>query len=453
MDYFALPIEDDSDESKRLLYRPLLGIACVGNPALAELAGRLLAGEPPESVPETQREAAAFLQQIGFLEPAPPPPAPAREGFAPNTAVLMLTNRCQLRCVYCYAAAGEQPERGLSFESGKAVIEAVAQRAQSAGLQTFDVYFHGGGEPTYHWDVLQRLLEVARAQPIPANCSLTSNAMWSPSQLDWIVSHMDGIGISMDGMPATQNTQRPVKSGQHSSPVVLTNLAELDRCGVTYGIRITAVPPFASLPEDVRFICESMTCNQIIQVEPAYNTARGELSQPEAEQAAQFVNAFVEAHQIAAAHGRSLYYSGARADVTTARFCNAPYDALVVTPDDRLVACYEVVSQTHPLAQLSTIGAVQAGVITLDESKRTRLLDLLDQRRAACRECFCYWTCAGDCFTRAFLNGVDHLAQPSMRCQVNRALTQALLLSQIESGGGVWRRQPSERQIVLEDSC
>ena len=294
MELYTIPIEDDSPGEKLILYRPLLGLACVGNRAMADLAQRLAEGAAPDSLGDAGQPAAAFLDELGFLQPDPPPP-PEYTGFRPTTAVLMLTNRCQLRCVYCYAAAGEQPEKGLSFESGKAVIDVVFDYANKNNLPHFEVYFHGGGEPTYHWDVLQRLTEYARALPLPAHLSLTSNAMWSPAQLDWIVAHMDGLGISMDGAPETQNKQRPVKSGQHSSPVVMSNLAELDRRGVQYGIRITALPPFTSLPEDVRFICESMACNKLIQVEPAYNFVRGAISHPGEDQAAQFTQAFMEA--------------------------------------------------------------------------------------------------------------------------------------------------------------
>ena len=116
------------------------------------------------------------------------------------------------------------------------------------------------------------------------------------------------------------------------------------------------------------------------------------------------------------------------------------------------MACYEVVGAQHPLAELSSMGRMQGERLVMEPEKRAQLQALLDARRAACRACFAYWNCAGDCFTRAFLNGVERLGEESLRCQVNRTLTKYMLLSQVEAGGGVWRRQAGVRQVV-EERC
>ena len=437
---YTIPIQDDTPGEKMIVYRPLLGLAFIGNSSMAELA-RQIAGSLPYDPPAAEiapqnAEAVSFLENLGFLKPDPP--LPVVPAFQPTTAVLMLTNSCQLRCVYCYAAAGEMPGRGLSFESGRAVIDYVFDRTVENGAAGFEVYLHGGGEPTYHWQVLQQLVAYTRTLPLPARLSLTSNGVWSPAQLDWITANMDGVGISMDGAPATQDRQRPVKSGQGSSAIVMRNLAELDRRGFQYGMRITALPPFDSLVEDVRFICQA-TGAHIIQVEPAYNFQRGSLAQPAQQTAEQFVQAFAESFEIARGQQRDLYYSGARPDTVTSRFCKAPYEAVIVTPDDRIVACYEVVSSRHQLAELSTVGRVVDGKVMLEEKPRQQLFDLLERRTATCAGCFCAWSCAGDCYTRAFLDGVERGGEHSLRCEVNRRITQHILLSGIERGGGVWR--------------
>ena len=44
MELYTIPIEDDSPGEKLILYRPLLGLACVGNRAMADLAQRLAEG-------------------------------------------------------------------------------------------------------------------------------------------------------------------------------------------------------------------------------------------------------------------------------------------------------------------------------------------------------------------------------------------------------------------------
>ena len=95
MEVFAVPIED-----KFLLYRPLRRLAFVGNEAMARAVMGLAtrqgevdyATDPPPDV-------LAYLERIGFLEPDPPPPPSRDLEYRPTSAVILSTNRCNLRCV------------------------------------------------------------------------------------------------------------------------------------------------------------------------------------------------------------------------------------------------------------------------------------------------------------------------------------------------------------------
>src|SRR4030067_2748454 len=110
MEMYAIPLEEEAGPGKYIIYRPLVGLAFVGNQTMARLALHLAGGsttDPGQAHPEAQ----AFLQTIGFDQPDPPAPPEQEIPFLPAMAVLLLTNQCQLRCLYCYAAAGEQPRQ------------------------------------------------------------------------------------------------------------------------------------------------------------------------------------------------------------------------------------------------------------------------------------------------------------------------------------------------------
>lgn len=261
MEVYTIPItgprdsQDSQGRGKYLIYRPIAGLAFVGNRAMAALA--LRAAKDTWSVdhePPALMNAIAYLREMGFLDPDPP--LPPRQGSSYKSLVLLLTNSCHLRCTYCYAAAGEQPRQELSEEHARAAVDYLFDQAASAGLSEVVVSYHGGGEPTFAWDLLQSVTRCARAKPVKSIISLTTNGMWSASQREWIFANVDRIGISMDGSPETQDRQRPLASGKPSSPVVLGNMAEMDRRGIHYGVRMTAVAPWQNVAEDVRFICE-----------------------------------------------------------------------------------------------------------------------------------------------------------------------------------------------------
>ncbi len=435
MELYLIPVQD-----KFIIYRPLLRLAFVGNRAMAELAAGL-AKRPVLSGDGLPEEVRTFLDAVGFLQPDPPPPPPPPSPYCPSTAVLLMTNRCNLRCTYCYASGGEGPVQDLPLELAQAAIDQVCANAVEQKLPRFELTFHGGGEPVQVWEVLQAATAYARNKELPCRTAIVSNGVWTDRQREWILENIDELSISFDGRPQTQDRQRPFASGRGSSRAVMRTLQAMDKAGFSYGIRMTATAPWLeNLPEDVRFICEETAC-PAMQVEPAFNTVRGVHQGPTEEEGAAFVEAFLVAFDIALSAGRRLSYSAARPWLLTQAFCTAPYAALVVNAAGRLVSCYEVTSETHPLAALSTIGRVEDGRVAIDHSAHRALVDHIEAHRATCRDCFCYWHCAGDCYTRTYYAQASAGTGANPRCRINREITAGMLLRYIMAGDGVWRGQ------------
>lgn len=439
MEVFAIPVED-----KFILYRPLLRLAFLGNQAMADLTLRLVHQEHSSSAPAS-KEAMTFLDAIGFLEPDPPPPPPPDRSYHPTTAVLLLTNRCNLRCTYCYASGGEGPIENLSLELARVAIDHACQNARALGRPQFELGFHGGGEPVQAWETLQEATAYARSKDLPCHISMVSNGVWTVRQREWILDNLDSLNISFDGKQETQDRQRPFASGRGSFKAVMRTIEALEKARFSYAIRMTATAPWRGrLPEDVRFLCEKTSC-QAMQVEPAFNIRRGEHQGPTQEQSEAFVDAFMEAFEIAHRTGRHLTYSGARPWLLAQTFCTAPYGALVVNPAGGLVACYEITGENHPLVQMFTVGRIADSQIVVDNQVRNALFRRLEEKRATCRDCFCYWHCAGDCYTRS------SIPEASSRCYMNREITARILLWYIMAGDGVWQGQgvhPQEAQLM-----
>jgi uncharacterized protein len=366
-------------------------------------------------------------------------------------AVLLLTNRCNLRCTYCYASGGDAPAQDLSIDLARVAIDHVYENAKKLGRPQFGLTFHGGGEPMQLWRTVQQATDYARSKDLPCQISMVTNGVWSAHQTDWILSHLDGLSISLDGRPQTQDRQRPFANGRGSSQAVLRTIDALDQASFAYGIRMTATAPWRDqLPQDVRYICEETGC-PAMQVEPAFNVRRGEHQGPTLEQSQAFVDAFLEAFEIARRAGRRLAYSGARPWVLTRTFCTAPYGALVVNAAGAVVACYEITDKTHPLAQISNLGQIVGSQLVLNHEAREALLAGLEDKQVGCRECFCYWHCAGDCYTRSFYAQSDSLDGENPRCYMNREITAQILMWHIMEGDGVWRGgrvHPQEAQLL-----
>jgi uncharacterized protein len=342
--------------------------------------------------------------------------------------------------VYCYASAGDAQPVEVSLELACSAINVAHENALALGRPEYRLTFHGGGEPTLSWETLEKSVRHARGKKLPCRITMVSNGVLSERQVKWVVQNLDSITISMDGSPDTQDRQRPLASGKGSSDAVLRTVSLLDEYGYDYAIRLTALSPWrGQLARDIRFLCEETDCRSF-QVEPAFGDRRGEYRSPTPEEGADFVDGFLEALDVAEGAGCRLRYSGARPRMLTSSFCSAPYGAIIVTPAGDLVTCYEVTDVSHPLAGMCTIGRIKHGRVVVDEEVRRAFLSQLEARREACRDCFCYYHCAGDCHVKTFFPGLDTEPLTSVRCQTNRAILSQLLLRYIAaSPDGVWR--------------
>ncbi len=425
---YVIPFEDIF-----LIYRPLLHLAIPGNGAMALLAMNV--SEHPHTIPGgAEKEAYEFLRRSGFLRPDPDPQAlhALRQDrtampFQPSAAALLMTNRCSLRCIYCYANGGAEEALEMPSYLAEAAIDTVCANALAKKQQNFQVTFHGGGEPTLAWDVLTGAAAYARKKELPAELAMVSNGIWSRNQLDWITENLDGVTVSMDGGGKTQDAQRPFPDGRGSFSRVMESLAGLDRKSFPYGIRVTCMPErFADLAEDVRFLCRE-TNFRVIQIEPAFNLERGRHARTSAAQGAQFAQAFLEAADIVADFGRQIHYSGARPWLISDAFCEAPLgQSLTVNPKGEVVGCYECTGRLAEIEDPGVFGQWNGQEFVLDHEKRRRYMEMIQSRKDACSDCFCRWHCAGDCYTRGL--PVHDGAWPYARCGMNRAITKGLIV-------------------------
>lgn len=439
LDFCTIPFQD-----RYILYRPRRHLAFIGNQALVDHVRNRRAGRPGPAHPEADR----FLASAGFwaadLECTPLPPA---EDIRPTQAVLLMTNHCNLRCVYCYANAGaESRSVQMPWPVAQAVIDTMLANARRPGAASPALTFHGGGEPTVHWETLVRATQYAKNGDARTRVSMSSNGVWSDRQRKFICQHFDNVSLSMDGIAPVQDRQRPRRNGGGSYQAVMESIAALDEAGIDYGIRMTVLPDVVGhLAEGVRLICEK-TRARAIQIEPTFTSSRGQYADITGEFADAFADRFLEAWKLARSAGRHIYYSGARPWVIAPMFCMAPLQAMVATADGRLVTCFEVFSEQSPMAGLFTVGRVSGGRVTYDRAALRRFVAAQQRRREACRDCFCYWHCCGDCATRR----PDGHAATQGRCRATRKITLGLLLDYIEEGGGVWQGLREQRLVSAE---
>ncbi|MCJ7680459.1 MAG: radical SAM protein [Candidatus Aminicenantes bacterium] len=431
---FCIPL----NESRYIIYAPLKRTAFIGNAELVNVVHARL------KQPESKGVDIPFLDDLDFFSPEPPP----ADEFAPtgtvyDSLILFLTNRCNLRCTYCYASAGDFPVQNMSPDIAEAAVRFVSEEVRREGLEEMTIGFHGGGEPTINMPLLRQVvdlsMETAERDSVRLNLSGSFNGYWSESVRSFILAHFTDISLSFDGLAEVQNNQRPVAGGGGSFDRVIETLYALDQSPVRYGIRMTVTEAgIDRLPQSIDYICQRFSPEKI-QIEPVFLEGRARNYKSLLKNHDNFVSRYMESYRIAEKFEIPLFYSGAQLDVLTTRFCLASCRALVVTPEGNITTCFEIFGSSHPLAENYLIGEYNGHEFVIDKEKRQAVFDRTVDTIPYCRDCFAKWHCAGDCAVKS--GAVTKLQeQHSGRCRINRELLKHLILDRIsKSGGLIWQ--------------
>jgi uncharacterized protein len=439
---YTIPVED-----KFIIYAPLKPLAFIGNRALANAVYDQF--QSPVNYNGPDDKLIGELKNIGLFEPdrIRLSNCNSNQPFHPTLCILMPTTACNLACTYCYAAYEGKKHALLSWQVARKAIDITFQNSIDFRKGNFALSFHGGGEPTLPKELFIKASMYAKK--LDPNCpiSVTTNAVWDNEFRDKALDLLSEISISLDGNEITQNRQRPDIKGNGTFARVLETIREVEKRKIPYGIRMTVTKEsLPELPANIEFLCSNTACNSF-QVEAVYNQGRASGAGPVLDDIDTFVDAFMNVHHFAKEKGKSVHYSSARPHLTTNTFCTATSNALIVTSDGELTACYEVFDRSHILAEDFIIGRIdlKEGVV-LYPGKREHLLERISANRNSCKSCFCYYHCAGDCPPKAF---IAHHNKDEFRCSVTRAITRELILDMMETNNGIWQGGISERKISI----
>lgn len=443
-DLFVIP-----DGDRFLLYAPsTMGVASVN----AAAARRLNQVKQGRSTFDTF--AAAFLAELteaGILtsreEACRRASFPQKDEYDPDGITLFLTTRCTLACSYCYAGGSDRSST-MSWQTARAGLDWMFRHAAARGRDQVSVMFHGGGEVTIAWRLLQQCVDYARAEAAARGIGLTTsaglNGVMTGPLLEWVIANIDNATISLDGLPEVHNAQRPLVNGKGSFDVIAAALRRMDEAGYQYGLRATVTRlGLSKLVESVEFMCRSFEA-RVVHLEPVFESGRAcpdDLKPPDPHE---FIREFRAAREIARAHGRELKYSGARFGTVTNKFCQTSDDLLALTPEGLVSACYEIGEPDDPRADAFLYGRLNGETrdLEIDMGRLALLRTLTVEHKSSCDGCFCRWSCAGECAAKLALEGSAWDASKSPRCIINRALTLDQMKEYLECGGGLSAPQP-----------
>jgi uncharacterized protein len=201
------------------------------NPGTVDEARKRLMDLPRQQVMEAARQ----LASLGFLQPADHDCACASEedcgcacatseedcnpvaSSSPLTAWLHLTDRCNLRCSYCYLP---HVREDMSPETGRAAIDATFRSALANGFKQVKLKY-AGGEPLLRFPLIVELHQYAQALAEKHGIALEGVVLSNGTLLTAeMVTTLKSLGlrlmISMDGLGQYHDAHRPYAGGRGS---------------------------------------------------------------------------------------------------------------------------------------------------------------------------------------------------------------------------------------------
>ncbi len=163
-----------------------------------------------------------------------------------NTCVLVLTEKCNLRCRYCFIEKNlscRKEQRSMEPDMAKRALRYFARvnRGDSPSIVLY------GGEPLVNRKVLGIVLEeidamVAEGALPRTRVSINTNGtLLDDDAARLLAEHGVTVSVSLDG-GRRHNSDRVFKDGSESYDAVLEGIAACRRHGVKYGISVTATP-------------------------------------------------------------------------------------------------------------------------------------------------------------------------------------------------------------------
>jgi len=170
--------------------------------------------------------ARAGLDGTPLIDDAPLEPPPI------HALSLAVAQKCNLGCTYCYAEQGGfgGAPRNMPEATALQAVEQLIGNAGPGGARLNLSFL--GGEPLVNRPVLQKATrhaaDLARHSGTPITFSITTNGtLVTEADADFFEEHGFAVTVSLDGIGAAHDGQRPFRNGQGSFERIMRRIAPL----------------------------------------------------------------------------------------------------------------------------------------------------------------------------------------------------------------------------------
>lgn len=352
---------------------------------------------------------------------------------------LNISNKCNMRCVYCYASKGvyHSKESMMSPETAKKAAELFLEHFGALGRIKFF-----GGEPLLNYKVISEVCELCsdlyrqgRIARMPEFNMVTNGTILNDAIFALINKFDIGVTFSYDGTPQLQNFLRPLADGGSSAQIVERNIRRLQR--MTDGkkpsnaeITYTKLHEQAgiSVRDAVLYVRQQLGI-QRVSITPVSADCHDPWALTSCDSFVQAVTDSFDVHQpdlVPKIYGIYRQLKNGRA--ASPLFCGAGINRFSVSAAGDVYPCYLFTDDTE-----FRIGNIHQFDLCTYEEKRKSLLRFNRYDTSNCRNCFAARLCNGCSGNNRYLTGKADIPAESV-CNMLRSVVERILLEMADRG-------------------
>jgi hypothetical protein len=298
----------------------------------------------------------------------------------------------------------------------------------SPQVEAVALNFHGGGEPTTNFGVMQAAWDHFRQQAITrglkARVSTISNGTFGKAVLEALIQPEWNVLISYDG--PRQSPQRPTATGSDSRERVVANIRALVAAGKKVHTRATVTRDgLYALPELVTEAAELGVHG--VKIEPSSTVGRGANLLDGPPDPKEFAEAYLQVFELGLTLGvrvTTTAWTSLRPGDGT--YCGAQSGMTQVTPDGFISCCTEVIDGSDAkdpfiIGRLDTAGPR----LEIWPVQKAAMQSRIGYDLPHCSSCAFVDTCAGGCASRARAQTGDLRDRDQDHCVASRIVNPA----------------------------
>lgn len=386
---YAIPVGRyfNADDSRCLLvYAPLANTFFLSTPheveRLENLAGK-----------EGEADDATLARLLNRDDSSVTSPDVSEDTFC--TLHLLLNEKCNFKCKYCYSASGRS-----SAELDMALIAPMLDyflSSERKAVKDRTIMFMGGGEPALSWNILEEATlyaeKIGAENGVNPHFAITTNgSILTDGMIAFLKEHDFTVQLSFEVLPDVQNEQRGFYD------VVAANVTRLTEAGVKNYVRATITERNVDrIPEMVRHchehfpLVKKLSCQQV--VDPSYFTSVDIVK----DFFGRYFKSFKEGERLAEEFGITLRSSSSHLVNYSRRerFC---YNLVCLTPYGTLTVCPDVSSPSEADYEDAVFGKINSGTaVEIDKDKFRKITSGTIHTIDKCLDCYARWNCGSGC--------------------------------------------------------